>query len=121
MAQVFRLERRWQEHGLPKRQVQYGITSLAPDSGTPATLLALKRGHWGIEHGLHRVKDVTFGEDASLIHCGSGPLVMALFRDTAISLLYRTGIRQVAACLRRFSQQPMQALDLVLCSPATHA
>jgi predicted transposase YbfD/YdcC len=121
LAQVFRLERSWLEHGLPKQQVQYGITSLTPDSGTPATLLALKRGHWGIENGLHRVKDVTFGEDASLIHCGSGPLVMALLRDTAISLLYRTGIRQVAACLRRFSQQPMHALDLVLGSPATHA
>jgi predicted transposase YbfD/YdcC len=121
LAQVFRLERTWQEHGLDKRQVQYGVTSLGPASGTPATLLALKRGHWGIENGLHRVKDVSFGEDASLIHAGAGPLVMALLRDTAISLLYRAGIRQVAACLRRFRQHPADALDLVLQPPVTHA
>ena len=121
LVQVFRLERTWQEHGLSKRQVQYGITSLGTDRGTPATLLALKRGHWGIENGLHRVKDVTVGEDASLIHSGSGPLVMALLRDTAISVLYRAGIRQVASYLRRFSQQPSAALDLVVLAPSTHA
>lgn len=121
LAQVFRLERTWLEHGLSKRQVQYGITSLGPEIGTPATLLTLKRGHWGIENGLHRVKDVTFGEDASLIHSGAAPLVMALLRDTAISLLYRAGIRRVASCLRRFSQQPSDALDLVLQPAATHA
>jgi predicted transposase YbfD/YdcC len=121
LAQVFRLERSWQEHGVSKCQVQYGITSLGPDIGTPATLLALKRGHWGIENGLHRVKDVTFGEDASLIHRGAGPLVMALLRDTAISLLYRANIRRVASCLRRFSQQPSDALDLVVLAPATRA
>ena len=121
LAQVFRLERTWQEHGVSKRQVQYGITSLGPERGTPAMLLALKRGHWGIENGLHRVKDVTFGEDASLIHCGAGPLVMALLRDTAISLLYHAGIRRVASCLRRFSQQPADALDLVVLAPRTRA
>ena len=121
LAQVFRLERTWQEHRLNKRQVQYGITSLGSDRGTPATLLALKRGHWGIENGLHRVKDVTFGEDASLIHSGAGPLVMALLRDTAISLLYRADLRRVASCLRRFSQQPNDALDLVVLEPPTRA
>lgn len=121
VAQVFRLERTWQAGEQTNRQVQYGITSLPPDRGTPTTLLALKRGHWGIENRLHRVKDVTFGEDASLIHAGAGPLVLALVRDTAISLLYRAGIHQVAACLRRFSQQPHAALDLVLRPPPTHA
>lgn len=121
VAQVFRLERTWLEHGVSKRQIQYGITSLDASIGTPERMLALKRGHWGIENGLHRVKDVTFGEDASLIHTGHGPLVMALLRDTAISLLYRAGIRRVASCLRRLSQYPDQALDLVLLPPDTRA
>jgi predicted transposase YbfD/YdcC len=121
LTQGFRLERIWQEHGVEKRQVTYGITSLSPDIGTPDVLLVLKRGHWIIENGVHRVKDVTFGEDASLIHTGSGPLVMALLRDTAISLLYRAGLRRVAACLRRFSQHPHAAVDLVVLAPTTHA
>lgn len=92
LAQVFRLERTWLEHGVSKRQIQSGITSLDPMMGPPAVLLALKRGHWGIENGLHRVKDVT-----------------------------RAGIRRVASCLRRLSQYPDQALDLVLLPPDTRA
>lgn len=109
------------EQGSTKRQVHYGSTSLDPHRGTPARLLTLKRGHWGIENGLHRVKDVTFGEDASLMHSGHGALLMACLRDTAISLLYRAGIRQVARCLRHWSQHPNDALDLVLLPPTTHA
>ncbi len=113
-AQVFRVERTWREHGRPKRALHYGITSLTPAAADPARLLALKRGHWGIEHRLHRRKDVTFGEDASLIHAGQGPTVLALLRDAAISVLHRAGIHRVAACLRRHSQHPAEAVALVI-------
>ncbi|MGI8643438.1 MAG: ISAs1 family transposase [Thermomicrobiales bacterium] len=119
-AQVFRLERTWHEHGRNKRALHYGITSLTPDQADPARLLALKRGHWAIENHLHRRKDVTFGEDASLIHAGQGPTVMALLRDAAINILHRAGVHQVAARLRRHSQHPEEAIALVLAAP-THA
>ena len=62
-------------------EVAYFITSCRPHRTTAAQLLALIRGHWVIENGLHRVKDVTLGEDHSLIHQGQGPTVMALLRD----------------------------------------
>ena len=113
-AQVFRLERTWREHGRPKRTLRYGITSLAPGAADPARLLALRRGHWSIENRLHRHKDVNFGEDASLIHAGAGPTVMALLRDAALSLLHHAGTRRVASCLRRHSQRPEQAVALVV-------
>ena len=113
-AQVIRLERTWQEHGLPKRAVHYGITSLAPDVADPARLLALKRGHWAIENRLHRRKDVSSGEDASLVHAGQGPTVLALLRDAAISVLHRAGVLHVAARLRRQSQHPAEAVALVV-------
>jgi len=77
-------------------------------------VLALRRGHWSIENRLHRHKDVNFGEDASLIHVGSGPTVMALLRDAALSLLHRAGIRRIAASLRIHSQHPEQAVALVV-------
>src|SRR5664279_499020 len=70
LAQVFRLSRTWQEHGLAKQALLYGITSLSVETGPPERLLALKRGHWAIENRLHRVKDVTLGEDQSTIHLG---------------------------------------------------
>lgn len=121
VAQVFRLERTWQERGIPHRALRYGITSLGPADADPARLLALRRGHWGIENRLHRHKDVAFGEDASLVHLGQGPIVMALLRDAAITLLHRAGVRQVAARLRTHSQHPAQAVALVVGALPTHA
>ena len=120
LAQVFRLERTWREHGKTKQALLYGITSLSPADGPPERLLALKRGHWAIENGLHRVKDVTLGEDQSTLHMGQGPTVMAFLRDAALSLLRRAGIHQIAARLREHAQDPAPALALVLAAP-THA
>jgi predicted transposase YbfD/YdcC len=123
LGQVFRLTRTWREKGVPKEALRYGITSLMPDAGPPDRLLALKRGHWGIENGLHRVKDVTLGEDQSTIHTGQGPTVMAFLRDAAVSLLHRAGVHQIAARLRDHSHNPDPAIALVLRppSPPTHA
>jgi predicted transposase YbfD/YdcC len=121
LAQVFRLERTWREHGVSKQALLYGITSLTPETGPPERLLALKRGHWAIENRLHRVKDVTLGEDQSTLHSGQGPTVMAFLRDAAVSLLRRAGIQQIAARLREHAQDPTPALALVLAPPPTRA
>lgn len=121
LAQVVRIERTWREHGHPKQALHYGITSLSPQAGPPERLLVLKRGHWSIENQLHRCKDVNFGEDASLIHVGQGPTVLALLRDAAVSLLHHAGVRRVAARLRAHSQQPDHAVALVVGPLLTHA
>ncbi|MDO8688747.1 MAG: ISAs1 family transposase [Dehalococcoidia bacterium] len=114
LAQVFRLERTWEERGKTKREVQYGITSLPPGVADASRLLALRRGHWQIENALHRVKDVTFGEDSSLVHLGNSPTIMATLRDTAISLLRKTGSRSIAPRLRYHSRHPEAAVALLI-------
>ncbi len=43
------------------------LAILPPGSDGPQSLLALSRGHWGIENSLHYVRDVTFAEDRSRI------------------------------------------------------
>ncbi len=121
LAQVFRLERAWREGGRSHRALHYGITSLGPACTGPAQLLDLRRGHWSIENRLHRQKDVAFGEDASLVHLGQGPAVLALLRDAAISLLHRAGVRRIAARLRAHSRHPEQAVALVVNPPPAHA
>ncbi len=113
LAQVFRLERTWEERGESKQEVQYGITSLPPDVADAARLLELKRGHWQIENGLHYVKDVTLGEDRSLIHKGNGASVMALLRNLTISLLRQNGHRAIARRLRFNSRCPNQAVVII--------
>src|SRR3990172_7845195 len=113
LAQVFRHERTWQERDTTKREVHYGITSLPPDIAGAERLLALKRGHWQIENGLHYVKDVTLGEDRSLVHLGNGPTVMAMLRDVSISLLRQAGCRTIAQRLRYHSRHPEEVVALL--------
>jgi predicted transposase YbfD/YdcC len=52
-----------------------------------AVLLAIwLRGHWQIENTLHWVRDVTFGEDHSVVRTGAGPQIIAAPRNTAINV-----------------------------------
>lgn len=113
LAQVFRLERTWREKGRARRALHYGITSLPPACADPARLLALRRGHWQIENGLHYVKDTVLREDASPIRLGAGPMVLATCRDTALTLLRWIGCRQIAARLRDHGQNPADAVALL--------
>lgn len=121
LAQVFRLERWWREDGRDQHAVHYGVTSLPPEVARPDRLLALKRAHWEIETGLHYVKDVTLGEDRSLIHVGQGPVVMAMLRDTVVSLIRHSGWRTIASRLRYLADRPAEAVALVVASLATRA
>jgi predicted transposase YbfD/YdcC len=111
--QVFELTRTWTRKGVTKQEVKWGITSLPQSAASAQRVLALKRGHWGIENRLHYVKDVTLGEDGSLVHCGQGPQVLAALRNTAVSVLRRAGITTIAARLRHHSRQPEAVLPLL--------
>jgi len=113
VAQVVMIERRWQEGGATKRAVRYGITSLPPAVADAARLGALTRGHWQIENGLYYVKDVTLGENRSTIHTGNGPSIMAILRDTVVSVLHRAGWRTIAERLRYYSGHPKEVLALL--------
>ena len=79
--QVFRLTRKRTIKGKTETEVVFGITSLLPERAGVKGLLGLTRGHWGIENGLHGVRDETLREDASRIREGSGPEVMAALRN----------------------------------------
>src|SRR5262249_37119019 len=90
--------------------VRYALTSLSPETADAGRLRMLARGHWQIENGVHYVKDVTLGEDRSTIRVGHGPSVMAILRDTVVSLLHRAGWRTIAERLRFFSGDVCAAL-----------
>jgi predicted transposase YbfD/YdcC len=113
LEQVFEIRRGYQSKGVWKESVRYGVTSLPALIATPASILKGKRGHWGIENGLHYVKDVTLGEDRSTIHAENGPKIMAALRNTALSLLRHAGFSTIAARLRYNSVHPEAALALL--------
>lgn len=113
VAQVMMIERVWWERGARHAAVRYGITSLPPAAADAYRLLVVVRGHWQIENGLHYVKDVTMGEDRSLIHKENGPGIMTILRDTVVSVLHRAGWRTIAERLRYYSGHPKEALALL--------
>jgi predicted transposase YbfD/YdcC len=114
LAQVFSLERTWREKGKTKREVRFGVTSLPKEVADADRLLELKRTHWRIENCDHYVKDVTLGEDRSLVHLGNGPSVLAMLRDLTLSLLHRAGFHTIASRLRYHSVHPNEAIALFL-------
>jgi len=113
LAQAFMVIRSWEVHGQVHQEIHWGVTSLPVGVADVARLLELRRGHWRIENRLHYIKDVTLGEDASLIHRGQGPAVMSLLRDGVVSLLHAAGHQQIAPRLRYHSRHPAAALALL--------
>jgi len=54
----------------PETEIAYYASSHIVKERSDAQLLDLIVGHWGaIENGVHRVRDVTFGEDACRVGC----------------------------------------------------
>ena len=113
LAQVCRLERIVRNKNSTRRDLAYAVTSLPPDQASPQRLLALWRGHWGIENRVHWVRDVTFDEDRSQVRTGSAPQIMAALRNLTISVIRLTGATNVAATLRRCAVHPSRPLALI--------
>lgn len=74
--------------------------------------MALTRGHWGIENGLHYKRDVTLGEDASWVRREAAPQVLAALCNRILHLLDRTA-DSLAAAVRTLSNCFDKALTLL--------
>ncbi len=90
-----------------------GITSLASERAGAEALMGLTRGHWGIENGLHGVRDGTLREDASRIRKGAATQVMALLRNIVIFVFHRLGHKGAAAATRHYICHPEETLQIL--------
>jgi hypothetical protein len=113
LGQVCATVRQVTPRGATRTETSYAVTSLTPRAATPARLLALWRGHWGIENRLHWVRDVTLDEDRCQVRTGAAPQVLAAIRNTVIGVLRRAGHPNIAAALRRHAAHPTEALRLL--------
>ncbi len=100
--------------GVARSETVYLITTLTSAQASPARLLALIRGHWRIENGLHYVRDVSCGEDRSRLRSGNAPQILAACRNLAITLIHRSGSGDITASRRAFAYHPRRALTLLL-------
>ena len=111
LAQVFKLERQSTNAlGITKTQIRYGVSSLPAHLADPQRLLALTRGHWGIENGLHWRRDVTFHEDHAQLRMGHAPEMLAVLNNIVLGLFARQGATNVAEARREFAYHLDRAL-----------
>jgi uncharacterized metal-binding protein len=110
-AQAIKIVRRRRgRHGCWSVQTVYAVTSLDLREADPALLACWVRGHWGIEAGLHWVRDVTFGEDSSQVRTDRGPANLSALRTLAINALRLIGHTNIAAGLRQHARTPLLPL-----------
>jgi len=112
LKQGFELTRERTVQGVTTRETVYGITSLSVEQADAVRLLALTRGHWGIENGLHYKRDVTLAEDASRVRREAAPQVMAALRNSLVHMLDGTA-DSLAAAVRTMSNCFSKALALL--------
>src|SRR5437588_7653830 len=114
LAQVFKLEsQRTNALGSTKTEVRYGVTSLPVSLANPKRLLALSRGHWGIENGLHYRRDATMREDHAQLRMEHAPEMLAIINNAVLGLFARQGARNVAHARRAFAYQFDKALAVL--------
>jgi len=111
---VFWLRRERSQDGTLTVEEAYGITSLTRQEADAEQLLDILRGHWGIENGLHYVRDVTLAEDASRVRKGAAPTILAGLRNAALVLLGKLNLASIAEAIRACAFRPKIAIRLVL-------
>jgi hypothetical protein len=120
-CQVFELRRRRTERGVTTEELAWGISSLGRDEADAARLLSLARGHWGIENGLHWVRDVSMGEDGCRVRKGNAPQALAALRNMTVHLwdlvAKRLGGESLAGAGRHLACNPREALRLLGFTP----
>jgi predicted transposase YbfD/YdcC len=97
-------------------EVAIGIASFPQAVQKRATAKELNqylRGHWGIENGLHRTRDVSFHEDKATIRKGKAPQIMAALRNLVISILHRGTVRSFTTAFRRFAAHPEELFQFL--------
>lgn len=85
------------------------VTSRTSASTTPAQLLALVRGHWTIENGVHWVRDMSFHEDR--LHGRAIGSMLSGLRNIALNLMRRAWAATfIPDAWSRLSVDPRMAL-----------
>lgn len=96
--------------GRSQHEIRYGLTSLPAAVASPNRLLALVRGQWQIENGLHYRRDMTLREDHSQLRMGHAPHVLAILNNIVVGLVAHQGKTNLAEARREFAYHLERAL-----------
>ncbi len=88
IAMILRIDAEVTKAGaLVRRETRYMITSLDSGQVSPRRLMALVRGHWSVENGLHFLKDRWWDEDRQWSRRPGLAERLAMLRDAALATL----------------------------------
>jgi hypothetical protein len=88
LAMILRVDTEVRVGGVPSGQeTRYLVTSLLPEAVSPQRLMALVRGHWSVENGLHFLKDRWWDEDRQWSRRPGLAEWLAMLRDAALTAL----------------------------------
>lgn len=110
LKQVIKVKRTIKDKGETREENAYYISSRAVNAQVFCRGI---RNHWGIENGLHWVKDVSFKEDASRIRTANAPQNTSVFRNIAINL-FRTNNYENMAQAQRLCANDIKRLKEII-------
>ena len=111
LAQAFKLEsQRTNALGVTTSKVRYGVTSLPARRADAKRVLALSRGHWGVENGLPYRRDATLQEAHAQLRMKHAPHMLAVLNNIPLGLFARQAQPHVARARRTFAYQFDKAL-----------
>lgn len=114
VGQVFLIERESIEKktGAQRREIALGITSRTPQEASPKRVLAVNRGHWGIE-SVHYILDWNYDEDRSRIRTGFGPENITRLRRFAVGILksFQKPAQSIAEMMRKLAFRTRLVFD----------
>lgn len=87
------------------------IATLGPEEVNAEDIAHLLRGHWAIENGAFRVRDVSYDEDR--LHGRSIGVVLATLRNGAINLIRKLGYKYIPDGWREISARPDYGLEFL--------
>lgn len=99
--------------GLVEEAVMLGFTSVPFDPRRVAQIEGVWRGHWGIEHRVHYVRDETMREDRGQARTGATVHACAALRNAVLTQLRLHGWTNIADALRHYNAAPRRALALI--------
>lgn len=113
LTHVWQCAREVKRNGMTTTEIAVGIAALPKAYATAEKLNQYIRGHWSIENGLHRTRDVSFHEDKATIRKGHAPQIMAALKNLVISIFHRATVRSFPTAFRRFAACPEELFQFL--------
>jgi predicted transposase YbfD/YdcC len=110
-GRIRRSRKRNGEEDWDSQKTHTWVSSLAPAQSTAGRIAHLLRGHWTIENGVFRVRDVSYDEDR--LHGRKIASCLSTLRNVAINLIRAAGYPYLPDGWRDIACKPDHGLYLL--------